>query len=81
MIKSYVIYVSVAKRSVESAKKVVKAGKEIGGIDLELWEGVDKYNVWNELEKKDLNIIPVYQSYISSGFISFVFMERISKNR
>ncbi len=40
MIKSYVIYLSVSKRSVESAKKVVEAGKEIGGIDLELWEGL-----------------------------------------
>ena len=69
MIKSYVIYVSVAKRSVESAKKVVKAGKEIGGIDLELWDGVDKYHVWNELEKKDLKIIPVHKKYIGSGYM------------
>ncbi len=78
MIKSYVIYVSVSKRSVESAKKVVEAGKEIGGIDLELWEGVDKYNVWNELEKKDLNIIPLHiraQTYSYKKYNGFGYMD------
>lgn len=69
MIKSYVIYVESSDRSVNCAKKSQKIAREIGKIDIELWPGIDKYNVWDELEKKDLDIIPVYQSYISSGYM------------
>ena len=64
------IYVESSNRSVDCAKKSQKISKEIGGIDVELWPGIDKYNVWLELEKKGLEISQVGQSYIGSGYLN-----------
>jgi len=74
---AYMIYVESSDRSVNCAKKSQKMAKKIGKIDAKLWPGIDKYNVWNELEKKDLNIIPLhiraqtysYKKYIGSGYM------------
>ena len=68
--KAYMIYVESSDRSVDCAKKSQKVAKEVGGIDVELWPGVDKYNVWLELEKKGIEISQVGQSYIGSGYLN-----------
>ncbi len=68
-ITAYIIYVESSGRSINCAKKSQKIAKEIGGIDVELWPGIDKYNVWSELEKKDIDISRVEESYIGSGYL------------
>ncbi len=69
MIKSYIIYIPSSTKSVKSAKHAQKIGKEVGGIDIELWEGVSKYDSFNVLLEKKLTFIPVNKSYIGSGYI------------
>ena len=69
MIKSYIIYIPSSTKSVKSAKKAQKIAKEVGGIDIELWEGVSKYDSFNILLEKKLTFMPVNKSYIGSGYI------------
>ena len=53
--KSYVIYLPKLKLSKDSALNVIKVAKEVGGIDVNLWEGVDKFNSEDLLDKYDYN--------------------------
>ena len=41
--KAYVIYLPKSKLSTDSANTTIQTGKDIGKIDVELWEGFDKF--------------------------------------
>ena len=51
--KSYVIHLPKSKLSTSSALNVINVAKEIVEVEVELWEGVDKFNSENLLEKYD----------------------------
>ncbi len=51
--KCYVIYLPKLKLSVDSALNVQKIAKDVGGVDVELWEGVDKFSAEDYLQKYD----------------------------
>ena len=69
MIKSFLIYIPSSAKSVKSAKHAQKIAKEVGGIDIELWEGVSKYDSFNIALEKKLHYASVNKSYIGSGYI------------
>jgi GR25 family glycosyltransferase involved in LPS biosynthesis len=53
--KYYVIYLPKLKLSTDSALNVIQVAKEVGQIDVNLWEGVDKFNSEDLLEKYNYN--------------------------
>jgi len=69
MIKSYIIFVPISKRSIDCAKQSVKIAKEVGEVDVELWEGVNKFDSWKIMDDKNLRYRSVNKSYIGSGYI------------
>ena len=58
MIKSYIIFVPISKRSIDCAKQSVKIAKEVGEVDVELWEGVNKFDSWKIMDDKNLRYNP-----------------------
>tara|TARA_B100000287_G_C20626358_1_gene777986 strand:+ start:970 stop:1668 length:699 start_codon:yes stop_codon:yes gene_type:complete len=69
MIKGYVIYIPSSTRSVEVSKECLRVAKDVGKIDVELWEGVDKHNSWNSMLEMGLKILPVGGSFVTMGYI------------
>ena len=43
--------------------------KEVGEVDVELWEGVNKFDSWKIMDDKNLRYRSVNKSYIGSGYI------------
>ena len=42
--KSYVIYLPKSELSTKSANNVIDVAKKVGNVEVELWEGVDKFH-------------------------------------
>ena len=49
--KSYVIYLPKSELSTKSANNVIDVAKKVGNVEVELWEGVDKFQAESLLEK------------------------------
>jgi|TARA_B100002003_G_C14099369_1_gene528731 GR25 family glycosyltransferase involved in LPS biosynthesis len=61
--KSYVIYLPKSKLSTDAALNVIEVAKEVGEVDVELWEGVDKFNSEDLLDEYDYD--PDINKFIS----------------
>ena len=69
MDKKYIIHVPSSKRSLDSAIRSIKIAKQVGKIEVELWDGVDKRNSWIIMENKQMKMRSVNDSYIGSGYM------------
>ena len=54
--RKYVIYNQESKLSVESAQKCIEVAKNIGKIDVEMWNGISRYDSKEKVQEYDLSL-------------------------
>jgi len=54
--KAYVIHIPTSKPSVESAHRVIDTAKEVGNVDVELWDGVHRDGSFRKMYNKGLRL-------------------------
>ncbi len=63
--KAYVIYLPKSKLSTEAANRTIQTGKDIGKVDVELWEGFDKFT--GPVKHEEIGY-PEYNEDMSCGY-------------
>ncbi len=63
--KAYVFYLPKSKLSTEAANRTIQTGKDIGKVDVELWEGFDKFT--GPVKHKEMGY-PEHNEYMSWGY-------------
>ena len=56
MLKSFIIYLPKSKKSTQAAITSIDRFKEVKGIDVTKWQGIDRYEVWQKFIDSGLKL-------------------------
>ena len=78
--KQYVIHIPSSKISVKNAQEVIDSAKEVGKIDVELWEGQHRDSAFRKMYEKNmrLNRMAEWENYSYLDCIVGCFMSHFS---
>ena len=78
--KQYVIHIPSSKISVKNAQEVIDSAKEVGKIDVELWEGQHRDSAFRKMYEKNLRLhrMEEWENYSYLDCIVGCFMSHFS---
>ena len=78
--KQYVIHIPSSKVSVKNAQEVIDSAKEIGKIDVELWEGQHRDSAFRKMYEKNMRLhrMTEWENYSYLDCIVGCFMSHFS---
>ena len=79
--KQYVIHIPSSKISVKNSQEVIDSAKEIGKIDVELWEGQHRDGAFRKMYEKNLRLKDRLSEWENNSYLDCIvgcFMSHFS---